>query len=121
MTRYNVYSISSFKKSLRHLAKKYPHVKEDLEEVVQLLSQFPDIGTVIPGYSHRIWKIRARCTDIRKGKRGGYRIIYFWETGKKDVYLLFVYIKVEKADVTKDEIERLLQALQKELESSGSE
>ena len=45
--RYNVYSISSFKKSLRHLAKKYPHVKEDLEEVVQLLSQFPDIGTAI--------------------------------------------------------------------------
>ena len=118
MTRYSVYSTSTFKKSLKHLRKKYPHIREDLEEIVQVLAQFPDMGTAIPGYSHRTWKIRAKCTDVRKGKRAGYRIIYFWESGKKDVYLLFVYIKAEKTDVTKDEIEKLLQGLQRELDSS---
>ncbi|MCK4416566.1 MAG: hypothetical protein KAV99_00175 [Candidatus Latescibacteria bacterium] len=42
---------------------------------MQLLSQFPDIGTAIPGYSHKIWKVRAKCTDVRKGKRAGYRMM----------------------------------------------
>lgn len=115
--RCNVCFTFSFKRSLKRLKKKYPHVKEDIEEVVQLLVQFPDVGSSIPGYSHKIWKVRAKCRDIKKGKRAGYRVIYFWERGKEIIYLLFVYIKHEKADVSKDEIEKLLQDLQNDLES----
>ena len=52
---------------------------------------------------------------MSKGKRGGYRLIYFWKAGEMRVYLLVAYFKGEKAEITKKEIESLLKRLSEEL------
>jgi len=49
-------------------------------------------------------------SDVKKRKRGGYRLIYFWKAGELKVYLLG-----EKAEITKKEIEALLKRLSEEL------
>ena len=57
--------------------KKYPRVKDDLYGCIKALEQDPSDGDPIPGWNKEIWKIRVASSDVKKGKRGGYRIIYF--------------------------------------------
>jgi mRNA-degrading endonuclease RelE of RelBE toxin-antitoxin system len=59
--------------------------------------------------------VRVSSSDVKKGKRGGYRLIYFWKTGEMKVYLLVAYFKGEKTEITKKEIETLLKKLNEEL------
>ena len=65
-----------------------------------------------------VWKVRAAGSDVKRGKRGGYRLIYFWKTGEMKIYLLAVYFKGEKVEITKKEIETLLKKLNQELETN---
>jgi len=57
----------------------------------------PEQGAVIPG-SGGLRKIRWGMKG--RGKRGGLRIIYFYEKAKETIYMLFVYPKNEQEDLT---------------------
>ena len=69
----------------------------------------------IPGWNKEIWKIRTASSDVRKGKRGGFRLVYLWQSGENTVYMLVVYFKGEKQDISKKEIEKTLKKLNQEL------
>ncbi|MFQ6120046.1 MAG: hypothetical protein ACE5KE_09190 [Methanosarcinales archaeon] len=73
---YRVYLTRTFKSSLKRLKKKYPKVKNDVEHVNIQLEENPEIGDPIPGWNKEVWKIRAKSSDLKKGKRGGFRLIY---------------------------------------------
>ena len=45
---YRVIFTSSFKKSVKHLEKRFPRVKEDVRIAVEVLLQEPKLGVVIP-------------------------------------------------------------------------
>jgi mRNA-degrading endonuclease RelE of RelBE toxin-antitoxin system len=64
----------------------------------------PEQGPVIRG-SGGLRKIRwgAKCT----GKRGGLRLIYFWDRATATYYMLFLYRKSEQGDLTKAQIQVL--------------
>ena len=113
---YEAYLAETFEKCIKILKKKYRNVKDDLMNVIQRLEEDPSIGDPIPGWKKEIWKIRVASSDIKKGKRGGFRLIYLWKAGDFRVYLLAVYFKGEKEEISKTEIERLLKRLNKELE-----
>ena len=57
----------------------------------------PELGVVIPG-SGGIRKLRWRVAN--RGKRGGLRIVYFWEGPAEVFYMLFAYSKSERADLS---------------------
>ncbi|MCD6295747.1 MAG: hypothetical protein J7M30_01180 [Deltaproteobacteria bacterium] len=59
---------------------------------------------------------KGRKFGCKKGKRGGFRLIYLWKSGESTLYLLAAYFKGDKVDVSKREIEELLKKLNKELE-----
>ena len=113
---YDVHLTETFQKSIKALEKKYPHVKNDLFNQIKALEEDPSPGDPISGWNKEVWKVRAASSDVKKGKRGGYRLIYFWKAGEMTIYLLFVYFKGEKGDITKKEIESLLKKLNEELE-----
>jgi len=113
---YEAYLAETFQRCIKILKKKYRKVKDDLENVIKRLEEDPGIGDSIPGWNKEIWKIRVASSDIKKGKRSGFRLIYLWKAGEFKVYLLAVYFKGEKAEISKTEIERLLKELNKELE-----
>ncbi|MBW1800232.1 MAG: hypothetical protein JRJ85_05825 [Deltaproteobacteria bacterium] len=115
---YEVYLTETFQKSIKILKKKFRRVKDDLSSLIQLLTDDPTIGDPIPGWNKEIWKVRAASSDIKKGKRGGFRLIYVWAAGESKVYLLIAYFKGEKPDISKRELEDLLQKLNQELESA---
>jgi len=42
---YNISTISLFDKQVKRLAKKYPSIKNDLIELIEILSENPELGT----------------------------------------------------------------------------
>jgi len=112
---YDVHLTETFQKSVKSLKKKYPHVKDDLLGQIKILEEDPSAGDPIPGWNKEIWKVRVASSDVRKGKRGGYRLIYLWKADEIRIYLLVAYFKGEKAEITKKEIGTLLKHLNQEL------
>ena len=67
----------------------------------------PNAGQVIP----RTGGIRKlRWSVGRRGKRGGVRVIYFWYVAEERIYLLTLYAKNEKDDLSAVE-QRVLRGL----------
>jgi mRNA-degrading endonuclease RelE of RelBE toxin-antitoxin system len=63
----------------------------------QLLSDYPDAGKLIEG-GGGIRKIRWAPSG--RGKRGGFRIIYYWRRAHDQIYLLYLFEKGIRADLT---------------------
>jgi hypothetical protein len=70
----------------------------------------PEQGAVIPG-SGGLRKVRWGVEG--RGKRGGLRLIYFWDKPSATYYMLFLYRKNEQGDLTRAQI-RLLGRLVRE-------
>lgn len=71
-----VFFTGEFKRNLRQLAKKYRHIKADIQPILTALDSGETPGDRIPGVPVAIYKVRARNSDRARGKSGGYRIIY---------------------------------------------
>jgi mRNA-degrading endonuclease RelE of RelBE toxin-antitoxin system len=105
---YKVQLTASFKRSVKKLKRRYPHIKDDLQEGVELLLRTPQLGVIIPR-SSGIRKVRLSNRDAKRGKSGGYRLLYYLEDHESQtLYLLFVYSKSDRASVTQRELKQLL-------------
>ena len=106
--RYEVVYGQSFGPCVRQLEKRFSHVRDDVRVGIKAILQDSRIGVVIPkDYGAR--KLRLLSTDIKKGKRGGFRLIYLTEDlPEPRIYLLILYAKPDKGDVSRDELRRLV-------------
>jgi mRNA-degrading endonuclease RelE of RelBE toxin-antitoxin system len=102
---------SEFKRNLRVLSKKYRHIRQDIQSVIDDLQQSKIIGDQVPGVGYTIYKVRVRNTDARKGKRGGYRVIYYLQT-KTDIILITIYSKTEQSDISDTRIQQIIKSLE---------
>jgi hypothetical protein len=105
---YNVYPTPDFKKFFKKLAKKYPSLKGDLQDLIDILKGKPDSGVHL---GHGIYKIRMAITSKGKGKSGGARIITYYIAGDKEVYLVFIYDKNQLENITKEQIFEMLRSV----------
>ena len=111
---YRVIFTSSFKKSVKYLEKRFPRVKEDVRIAVQVLLQEPKLGVVIPS-GGGIRKLRVRNSDQGRGKSGGYRLLYYVEDQQQQaLYVLLLYAKSDRDEVTRKELQDLLDAVESE-------
>lgn len=74
-------------------------------DFINYISENPLAGDVIPN-AQGARKIRWQTK--RSGKRGGARVIYFNLDAQGVVYLIAVYTKSEKENISPDEIKRSL-------------
>ena len=103
---YNVQLTASFKRAVKKLKRRYPHIQDDIRDGVELLLQIPRLGVVIPN-SSGVRKMRLPNRDAKRGKSGGYRLLYYLEDEEAQaIYLLFVYSKSDHADVTQHELKQ---------------
>ena len=114
--KYKVYLTETFQRNIKFLSKKYRNVKKDLVETIREIEKDPTIGDPIPGWKSEVWKVRAGSSDVRRGKRGGFRLIYLWKE-EEAVYMLAAYFKGEKQDISKKEIEEILKKLNQEIDA----
>jgi mRNA-degrading endonuclease RelE of RelBE toxin-antitoxin system len=73
---------------------------DEQDQIVTALEQAPDRYPVIPG-THGARKMRAATQG--RGKRGGVRVIYLYLKSTGTVYLLGVYGKSEKTNLSERE------------------
>ena len=84
---------------------------DEILDLVSYLSENPNAGVLIQG-SGGVRKIRWSKGD--SGKSGGVRIIYYYYNETIPLYLLSVFAKNEKANISKEE-KNILAKLVKEL------
>jgi len=102
---YNILAIPPFDRQLKRLSKKYPSLKEEYLELIESLEQNPEQGTNL---GNNCYKIRLAIDSKGKGKRGGARVITNFAIADEIVYLLAIYDKSEKENLTEKELKELL-------------
>lgn len=87
--------------------KKYRHIRSDVSPVIDQLQAGEVMGDQVPGTHYTIFKVRIRNSNIQKGKRSGYRLIYHVKTSK-NIILVTIYSKLNQADISAKQIRRTL-------------
>ena len=113
--KYAIEFTAVFKRRIKKLAKKYPHIKQDFSDLLDQLEQGVFQGDEIQGFQEKVYKVRTSSSDQNKGKRGGFRFIYYVAFHNETVYMMSAYAKSAQEDLTsqqKDEIKTFIAALQ---------
>jgi mRNA-degrading endonuclease RelE of RelBE toxin-antitoxin system len=94
-----------FQRNLRDLKKRYRNIRDDVETVTKELGMGNFRGDRITGIGENyiVYKVRIKNSDIKKGKNGGYRLIYQVES-ETSVLLMRIYSKSDQSDISANEI-----------------
>ncbi len=98
MQPYKVELGDSAERAIKKLQKSYPNIQKDLEPVFSLLQSDPNRGMLAkgsPSPETPLRKIKTQSTDLRKGKRQGYRILYKVSLVSRTVDILFIFLREE--------------------------
>ncbi len=77
---------------------------DDYRKIQLALILRPEAGKIIPG-SGGLRKIRWKSRG--SGKRGGLRLIYFWDVPEETIYMLLIYKKSKQEDLTPNQLKTL--------------
>ena len=105
---YNILPTSKFSKEIKRLIKKFPSLKSEFANLISLLSENPTTGTSL---GENCYKIRIAIASKNKGKSGGARIITYLILKDKSVFLLTIYDKAEKQNITEKELKELIKEI----------
>src|SRR5258707_13778 len=97
-----------FKRQVKRLAKKYPSLIKELNELVTSLEISPVQGVSI---GRGCYKIRLSISSKGKGKSGGARVIIHVQTTKSKGYLLSIYDKSEMENISASDLLDLLKLI----------
>ncbi len=89
-----------------------------LRQPLRVIESNPELGKTLRGFGD-VKKLRVQNSDVIKGKRGGYRLIYVADHADKRIIPLLLYSKSHKLDVTVKELRALLARLAQELGDIG--
>ena len=87
---------------------------EIYRELQDILVAYPESGKLIQG-SGGLRKIRWGTASI--GKRGGVRVIYYFANNKNRIFMLMVYAKNERSDLTKEQLSLLKKVVEREFKN----
>lgn len=107
---YSVKTIPKFDKGIKKLAKKYPSLKNEFISLIHSLRQDPEQGTSL---GNNCYKIRLAIKSKGKSKSGGARVITNIVIADTTVYLLAIYDKSDKENLTGKELKELLEDVPK--------
>ncbi len=104
---YSIKATLRFEKELKRLLKKYPSLKKEYKELLQSLEEAPTQGISI---GQGCYKIRISIASKGKGKSGGARVITFILHSDKELYLISIYDKSEKDNISPKELQQAITA-----------
>lgn len=103
--KYRLKVVGNFNRESKRLIRKYPSLRLEIEDLGNELIINPFHGTPI---GKGFYKIRVAIKSKGKGKRAGARVISFIKVVKETVYLVSIYDKSEKTDISGEELNNLL-------------
>jgi mRNA-degrading endonuclease RelE of RelBE toxin-antitoxin system len=69
-------------KDIKKICKKYDSVERDIEPLIRELEAGETPGDRISGNKYPVYKVRIKNSNNRRGKSGGYRVIYYTVTSE---------------------------------------
>ena len=72
--------LPNFQRDVKHLLKKYRHIRDDLDDFVESLRDGETPGDQVGRVGYTVYKARVTNSDLQRGKQGGYRVIYYVRT-----------------------------------------
>lgn len=105
--QFQIFFSDEFKERLRILAKRYRHIRSDLQPLLDNLQAGNFIGDQISGTGYTVFKIRLKNSDIQKGKSAGYRVIYQLQDSVS-VLLVTIYSKSDQNTIAVDKIREII-------------
>lgn len=98
-----------FRKDVKHLRKKYPHVREDVQGFIDRLEAGETPGNQVQHIHYTVYKVRLINSDVQRGKSGGYRVVYYIKTAER-ILLITIYTKSEVSDISDEMIRSIIEA-----------
>ena len=91
---------SRFERSIKRLKKRFPKITKDIAKAFEEIEANPEIGVIIPD-DFNIRKLRLASTDMKRGKSGGYRLLYKLLDDEENISatILFIYAKTDQSDI----------------------
>jgi hypothetical protein len=105
---FDIIATEPFERKLKRLAKKYRSIKADLLLLVEELSNNPTLGIPL---GRDCYKIRLAITSKGKGKSGGARLITYVRIVNNIVFLMDIYDKSERPNISDKELQALIDIL----------
>jgi mRNA-degrading endonuclease RelE of RelBE toxin-antitoxin system len=106
-----------FDDELLTLAKKYRAIEQDIKPILTQLENGDTLGDRIPNLKELVYKVRVANTSAKRGKSGGFRLIYYMSVADT-IYLLTIYSKTQQSDVALLKLTRLIAEIKKNRDSS---
>jgi hypothetical protein len=105
MGKREVVQTSTFAKRVKDLVKTHRLKSEDFETFKRVIAENPEMGDMIQG-TGGVRKTRLKSAS--KGKSGGFRVCYYFhDVDVSRIYLITLYPKNEKEDLTPNEKKEL--------------
>lgn len=102
---YNLIITPAFERDVKPLLKKHKSLKSDLSGLFESLENKPTQGKQL---GKNCYKIRLAISSKGKGKSGGARIITHVYVPGNTLYMLAIYDKSEKEDISDKELIEML-------------
>ncbi|MXV94170.1 MAG: hypothetical protein F4Y70_09280 [Chloroflexi bacterium] len=99
-------TLPAFRKRTRRLRRRFPSIQLDLRPLFQRLQNDERPGDRIPRVGYPVYKVRLPNRAARRGKSGGFRIIYYVQFSDR-VTLLTIYSKTDESDISLRELQEL--------------
>jgi mRNA-degrading endonuclease RelE of RelBE toxin-antitoxin system len=106
---YKFSATPAFEKQVKRLSKNFPSLPEDLLLLKKELTENPTSGASL---GNNCYKVRVQIKSKGKGKSGGARVITCVLLVDKEIYMLDIYDKSEKENITQTELLELIQQIQ---------
>lgn len=102
-----------FTNEFKRLKKRYRHIDEDIHPLLDQLKDGKTPGDQVPGVEYPAYKVGIPNRDMKSGKSGGYRAIDYLRM-RNIVYVVTIYSKRERDNITADEIHDLIETIEAE-------
>lgn len=109
----------TFDSLIEHYKRKFPKIEEDVDEALEAISK--DYRTArhsnsIPRFNNTAYKYRVKCSDMRRGAQGGYRLIAYYHQQTNTLFPVLIFPKTELEDTDFESISSAIKELQAILE-----
>ncbi|MBL0686356.1 MAG: type II toxin-antitoxin system RelE/ParE family toxin [Sulfurospirillum sp.] len=102
---YSIVVLPTFAIKLKKLSKKYKKIKIDFQGLKEKLNDNPKSGIPL---QYNCYKMRVSNSSIPAGKSGGFRVIYYFVNKDENIFLMTLFSKTQKENISDNELLELL-------------
>lgn len=99
--------LPEFQRQIKRLKRRFPAVTDEVRKLLTQIEANDRPGDKVPGTAFDVYKVRLSNPSARRGKSGGFRVIYYAQSADH-VFLVTIYSKTDQSDVSLERIRRVL-------------